>query len=110
MGTAICAFVYLRICVAQVANKTTGKKQIHKRHHLMELFDKAHLCICLFVYSPTKSQPNRMCFSLPHSHQDLFFFTSLFFLVPHDLFLGRRTKCGHLEDRTLAVVSLILSL
>ena len=23
----------------------------------MELFDKAHLCICLFVYSPTKSQP-----------------------------------------------------
>ena len=25
-------------------------------------------------------------------------------------FLGRRTKCGHLEDRTLAVVSLILSL
>ncbi len=23
----------------------------------MELFDKAHLCICLFVYSTTKSQP-----------------------------------------------------
>ncbi len=28
-------FVHLHICVAHVANKTTQKKQIYRRHHLM---------------------------------------------------------------------------
>ena len=31
-------------------------------------------------------------------------------LIPAELFLGQRTKCGHLEDKTFLVVSLILSL
>ena len=59
----MCICVFCAFKCGPGSKKTTEKKQIHKRHHLMELFDNAHLCICLFVYSTTKSQPNISTFS-----------------------------------------------